>query len=464
MELRQGSSEEVPPSSNVSALWISWRFRGAGRIRWSAGCPCRFFFILRNPTLTAGYERLSLAFLCRSLLPGLERLPKALNGFFMPHTTCFWLAIFDYAQSIVLCEPAVGPFPPDNTARLSANALAPSFGGSFTPEVDGFLRLPWSGLRLLLAPHVPDPEWCRFCKSTCRLRPLRQPRWGRGLSGIPSLPGPSSDLHTYLLWARCYIEACPPSGISFQIWVVAWLRGSCCPRSYWASTVLLSWRVCILPRWTLVAVVGSCSCCRGQPMTALEEGPAIFWCIGWLSSPVSRPLTNQSHRWLTARVVLEGARTGTTTLWTALAAAPPRSLAVPRWFVGEWRPLYSCRWEIRQKPFRDFLPVLRILWGFAAPPHRRTRPCEFSPWPGRDFWISQVWKPFNTTLTGCSTCPEYFGQPSFCSWSGWCHPWMPLLEACTHLYQCAPLEYWTRLPSVGSASPVRRGKEKSCTP
>ena len=33
------------------------------------------------------------------------------------------------------------PIPPDNTARLSANDLAPSFGGSFTPEVDGFLRL-----------------------------------------------------------------------------------------------------------------------------------------------------------------------------------------------------------------------------------------------------------------------------------------------------------------------------------
>ena len=73
-------------------------FGGGGRIRWSAGCPCRFFFILRSPTLTAGYERLSLAFLCRSLLPGLERLPKALNGFFMSHTTCFWLAIFDYAR------------------------------------------------------------------------------------------------------------------------------------------------------------------------------------------------------------------------------------------------------------------------------------------------------------------------------------------------------------------------------
>ena len=55
------------------------------------------------------------------------------------------------------------PIPPDDTARLSANALAPSFGGSFTPEIDGFLRLSWSGLRLLLAPHVPDPEWCRFC-------------------------------------------------------------------------------------------------------------------------------------------------------------------------------------------------------------------------------------------------------------------------------------------------------------
>ena len=53
--------------------------------------------------------------------------------------------------------------PPDNTARLSANALVPSFGGSFTPEVDGFLRLSWSGLRFLLDPHVPDPEWCRFC-------------------------------------------------------------------------------------------------------------------------------------------------------------------------------------------------------------------------------------------------------------------------------------------------------------
>ena len=56
--------------------------------RAASGCLCRFF-ILRNPTLTAGYERLSLAFLCRSLLPGLERLPKALNGFFMSHTTCF---------------------------------------------------------------------------------------------------------------------------------------------------------------------------------------------------------------------------------------------------------------------------------------------------------------------------------------------------------------------------------------
>ena len=33
-------------------------------------------YILRNPTLTVGYERLSLAFLCRSLLPGLERLRK----------------------------------------------------------------------------------------------------------------------------------------------------------------------------------------------------------------------------------------------------------------------------------------------------------------------------------------------------------------------------------------------------
>ena len=61
---------------------------------------------------------------------------------------------------------------------------------------------------------------------------------------------------------------------------MAWLRRSCCPRSYWASTVFLSWRVCTLPRWTLVAVAGSYSCCRGQPMTALEEGPAIFWCIG----------------------------------------------------------------------------------------------------------------------------------------------------------------------------------------
>ena len=52
---------------------------------------------------------------------------------------------------------------PDNTARLSANDLALSFGGSFTPEVDGFLRLSWSGLRFLLAARVPDPEWCRFC-------------------------------------------------------------------------------------------------------------------------------------------------------------------------------------------------------------------------------------------------------------------------------------------------------------
>ena len=55
-------------------------------------------FILRNPTLTAGYERLSLAFLRRSMLPGLERLPKALNGFFMSHTTCFAPANFDYAR------------------------------------------------------------------------------------------------------------------------------------------------------------------------------------------------------------------------------------------------------------------------------------------------------------------------------------------------------------------------------
>ena len=30
------------------------------------------------------------------------------------------------------------------------------------------------------------------------------------MSGIPSLPGPSTDLHTYL-WARCCIEACLPT-------------------------------------------------------------------------------------------------------------------------------------------------------------------------------------------------------------------------------------------------------------
>ena len=126
LELRQGSSEEVPPSSNVSALWISWRFRGAGRIRWSAGCPCRFFFILQNPTLTAGYERLSFAFLCRSLLPGLERLPKALNGFFMSPITCFWLAIFDYARLSLafLCRSHPPQLP---------TAVMEALSGFFTP-------------------------------------------------------------------------------------------------------------------------------------------------------------------------------------------------------------------------------------------------------------------------------------------------------------------------------------------
>ena len=99
--------------------------REAGRIRWSAGCPCRFF-ILRNPTLTAGYERLSLAFLCRSLLPGLERLPKALNGFFMSHTTCFWLAIFDYARLSLafLCRSHPPQLP---------TAVMKALSGFFTP-------------------------------------------------------------------------------------------------------------------------------------------------------------------------------------------------------------------------------------------------------------------------------------------------------------------------------------------
>ena len=49
--------------------------------------PVGFFYTSEPNT----YRRLSeaLAFLCRSLLPGLERLPKALNGFFISHATCF---------------------------------------------------------------------------------------------------------------------------------------------------------------------------------------------------------------------------------------------------------------------------------------------------------------------------------------------------------------------------------------
>ena len=83
-------------------------------------------FILRNPTLTAGYERLSLAFLCRSLLPGLERLPKALNDFFVSHTTCFAPAIFDYARLSLafLCRSHPPQLP---------TAVMKALSGFFTP-------------------------------------------------------------------------------------------------------------------------------------------------------------------------------------------------------------------------------------------------------------------------------------------------------------------------------------------
>ena len=52
-------------------------------------------FILRNPTLTAGYERLSLAFLCRSL-PGMERLRKLSMA-----SSCHILPAFDLQPSIM---------------------------------------------------------------------------------------------------------------------------------------------------------------------------------------------------------------------------------------------------------------------------------------------------------------------------------------------------------------------------
>ena len=92
-----------PPSSNVSALWISWRFRG-GRIRWSAGCPCWFFLSFgthRLPLAMRGslwpsydghccldwsdFRKLSMASSCRILhaLTCNLRLCEALFGLFM---------------------------------------------------------------------------------------------------------------------------------------------------------------------------------------------------------------------------------------------------------------------------------------------------------------------------------------------------------------------------------------------
>ena len=71
-------------------------------------------------------------FLCRSHPP---QLPTAVMKALNLYATAVWSAVH------IALRARGRSIPPDNTARLSANDMAPSFGGSFTPEVDGFLRL-----------------------------------------------------------------------------------------------------------------------------------------------------------------------------------------------------------------------------------------------------------------------------------------------------------------------------------
>ena len=94
------------------------------------------------------------------------------------------------------------------------------FGGSLTPEIDGFLRLSCGGFRrLFLASHVPDPECGRYCslRHLCdSLRSFSARQSNRSEESVSrpadcapcanldgkrglSLPGPLTDLQIFPL-------------------------------------------------------------------------------------------------------------------------------------------------------------------------------------------------------------------------------------------------------------------------
>ena len=124
---------------------------------------------------------------------------------------------------------------------------------------------------------------------------------------------------------------------------------------------------------------------------------------------------------------------------------------------------HTLEWEIRQKPFQDFSPVPRRLWGFAALPYWRTGPCEFFPWPRRDSWILPAWKPFNITLV-VSNFSRVFWTTCFLFMISVMSSMNAFIGGmCIPIPMCS-LGYWTHLPSVGSASPIWKGKGKLCTP
>ena len=169
------------------------------------------------------------------------------------YATAVWSAVHSALQA------RGRPISPYNTASL---------GQWFGPVVHlhrrptAFSELSWSGLlRLLLAPHVPDPEWCRFCG-------LRHP-----CHSLLSFSARQSNLceesisrpADYAPCANLYGEEICPASLCFQV--------------HWQICIL----ICALLYWSLSSTIPSAPAEWWHPSTT-TRAPSPASCH-FLSAP-----------------------------------------------------------------------------------------------------------------------------------------------------------------------------------
>ena len=128
-------------------------FSGAGRIMWLSGCPCRFW--PSRPNAILGYARLSLAFLCRSLLPGLKWLRKLSLAFFMSLTSPLGSRQPSTMRGSIASAPIANRGHEISRWLLHAVYLiyanwGLNFLSSGSREIENFRTRPWAFIRLHL--------------------------------------------------------------------------------------------------------------------------------------------------------------------------------------------------------------------------------------------------------------------------------------------------------------------------